>query len=455
MKAWKPENLDNKRILVAGLGITGVECVRFLLNHGAKVFGYDDAEKTILSRRLPADVAQGLEDISNRVDEKMIESLDMIVLSPGIPLTKPFIRRAKAEGMEVIGEIELACRFIKKPIVAVTGTNGKSTTVEITSHILQKSGFSAPAVGNVGIPLISFVDKQESVDVFVVEISSYQLESTVDFKPEIAALLNISEDHLERHGDFKNYMESKFRIFRNQTKEDWAIIFRDDESLWRSTEKIRAKKLGFGTGKRKEEGAWLVDHKIEVLLPDGREGTADLRNFPVPGRHNALNAAAALLAGAVCGAQLDSMARAFSSFTPGEHRLELVAVRNRVRFYNDSKATNADAVAKALQTVEGPIILLMGGLAKKSGYSILKPMMAEKVKLLITFGDASQYFYRLFKDSVRAVEAGSIDEAFSIAVKESREGDAVLLSPGGSSFDAFDNYKERGSYFKKLVKTQR
>lgn len=376
---------------------------------------------------------------------------DLIVLSPGVDPNIEPVQEALKKGIPVISEIELAYHFLKAPLIAITGTNGKTTTTLLTGEMLKEEGKRVGIGGNVGEPLILFADGKEPWEVLVVEISSFQLERIEKFRPRCAVLLNITEDHLDRYPNYNAYIQAKLRIFENQTIEDWAILNRDDPVVMSSLDKIFGKKLFFTMGKAIEEGAFSNGEEIFLRIHSIEERYS-LKETPLKGVHNIENMMAAILAARLFGCSPRTIQNVLKRFQGLEHRLEFVREIGGVRFYNDSKGTNVGSVVKSLQSFSEPVILIAGGKDKKTDLSPLKDLIQKRVKRLILIGEARERMAQELGSFTETIKAESLEEAVTLAYQTSKPGDVVLLSPACSSFDMFKDYRERGNIFKELVR---
>lgn len=441
--------LFGKKILVVGIAKTGLACVRFLKSKGAIVttseIKKEDEMKDIIEELKDLDIM--MEWGGHRTETFL--SQDMIVVSPGVDLNIEPIRQAMKKGIKVISEIELAYHFIDSPIIAITGTNGKTTTTTLLGEILREDGKKVGVGGNVGEPLILFTDGNRW-EVLVVEISSFQLEAIEKFRPNISILLNITEDHLDRYERYLDYIEAKKRIFMNQGPDDIAILNYDDPVVIESSRGINSKKVFFSLKKRLEEGAFSDGEYIYLKLY-GNEEVFPLKKTNLKGIHNVENMMAALLGAKIFGCKSETIKTVLSRFKGLEHRLEFVSEINGIKFYNDSKGTNVGSVVKSIQSFSEPLILIAGGRDKRGDLSPLKDLIKKKVKSLILIGEARERMAKELGDLTETFIANSLEEAVNIAFKGAERGDVVLLSPGCSSFDMFRDYKERGMVFKDLV----
>ncbi len=447
--------VKNKKFLVVGLGISGIETARFLIKRKADVTITDISEEADLASYAPAarEMNISLELGKHRI-KTFLES-DVIVVSPGVPLTIDPIVKAIQEGVPVIGEIELASRFIREPIVAVTGTNGKTTTTELIGKMLESSGLQVFVGGNIGNPLISYVSNKNRADVLVVELSSFQLDTVTSFRPKVGVLLNITEDHLDRYPDFKAYAKSKGRIFENQEKDDFAVINGSDSAVLSVTKNIKSDLLYFNHTGEYKKGANINCNKIVFTISPESHETLDIMSIPIPGRHNIENTSAAALSCLAAGGTFTGIEAALKQFKGLSHRLEYVDTVNGVRYFDDSKATNVDAVVRAIESFNENIVLIMGGRGKGGNYNLLHDLIKNRVKKLIVMGEAADEILNSIGKITAAEAVSSMKEAVSAAHKTAVSGDIVLLSPACASFDMYSSYAERGNIFCKEVEKLR
>ena len=451
--------LADKHITVVGLGRTGMALARFLNRRGAKVVATDMAAEKDLGPQVQELRQMNIPLEAGGHNPGTFQAADLIVLSPGVPHTIAPVARARESGTAVMGEIELASRFIKEPIVAVTGTNGKTTTTELLGDMLKRSGQNVFVGGNIGNPLIGYVDEGRKADVVVAEISSFQLDTIERFRAQIAVLLNITIDHLDRYPDFEAYAASKMRIFENQQTDDIAILNSSDPLVRSLTKGLENKKLMYPRPGDAEDGALINGSRIRFHINDpGPLNTSgpdqwalDLSSINLRGRHNLENACAAGLAAFVAGARPESIQEALNRFHGGAHRLEYLETIDEIEFYNDSKATNVDAVIRAVQCFSKPLVLIMGGLDKGSDFSPLRGILPRHIKHLIVLGSAAGIIEAALGDLVPTTTAASMAEAVKHARKAAAPGEVVLLSPGCASFDMYDNYAQRGDDYRQQV----
>lgn len=446
-------DLKGKKVLVVGLGKTGVSTVCFLARRGAKVAVTD--EKPISGLKwAKAEIGDYFKNLEFReYDKSAGHGVDLIVPSPGVPPHNSILSEAIEKNIPILSEIELAWRFLKTPTIAVTGTNGKTTTTTMTGNIFIKEGKNVFVGGNIGFPLIGYVDGTQDAEYAVVEISSFQLQWIRHFRPFISVLLNITSDHIDYHGSFEAYRAAKEKIFENQTHSDHAIINADDPSSNPLAQKIPAQIHMFSSVRRLNEGIFIDDTKLLCKLESlGINEAYPLDMIKIPGRHNIENIMASIIAARLCGCSFDVVKSAIEDFKGIPHRIEFVCEKKGVRFYDDSKATNPGAVARAIEAFSQPLILLMGGRDKESDFSPLSSLINEKVKELILFGEARDRINQFIGGIVETSQFASLKEAAKEAYYRASSGDVVLLSPGCASFDEFSDYRERGRFFKDAVK---
>ncbi|HXG50095.1 MAG TPA: UDP-N-acetylmuramoyl-L-alanine--D-glutamate ligase [candidate division Zixibacteria bacterium] len=439
--------LKNKKIMVVGLARTGLETARFLARKGADV--------VVSDRRGADELAEGIRGLAGLPvryrlggeDPAWIKGLDLVVPSPGVAADNPLLVAAARRGVEVLSEIELASRFIAAPLVAVTGTNGKSTTTTLIGEMLERDGRKVFVGGNIGAPLIGFVEGEWEAG--VVEVSSFQLEWVREFRPRVAVLLNVTEDHLDRYPDFDAYRRAKERIFAAQGPGDTAVLNRDDPRVWEMRRRIRAAVVSIGFGEV-AEGLFPGPCGIVRRSPCGEEAYS-LARVKIHGVHNVENMMGAVAAARALGVGRAAVQQTLESFPGLEHRLEFVCEKNGVRYYNDSKGTNVGAAAKSLASFRGPVILIAGGVDKGGDYGVLAGEIRQKVKRLVLFGAARELIAASLGALTETVLVDSLEQAVRDAAAHACAGDVVLLSPACSSFDMFRNYAERGKAFKDLV----
>lgn len=444
-------DLKEKKVVVVGLKKTGVALCEFLAKRGARVVATDQSDEKALSPFI--DKIRRLE-ISMELGEhrkRTFETADLVILSPGVPHTIAPIAAALAKNIPVMGEIELAYRFISTPIVAVTGTNGKTTVTELLGNMFRCSGKKTFVGGNIGNPLIGYVDQEETADVVVAEVSSFQLDTISSFRPDVGILLNITDDHLDRYENFDAYAASKMRLFSNQTKTDFAVLNSADPVVKPLLSGIRAKMLNFSSAGPSEYGAMINGTFIECRIPDLPIHRLDIKDGHLIGDHNTENISAACLGALAAGCSIEGIRDAIRRFKGLAHRLEYVDTVGGVAFYDDSKATNVDAVIKAIDTFDSPIVLIMGGRDKGGNFHLLKNCIRRRVKQLIVMGEAKTVISSVLERQVTTTEAAGMADAVEKAAAAAESGDVVLLAPGCASFDMYDSYAHRGDVFKNAV----
>jgi UDP-N-acetylmuramoylalanine--D-glutamate ligase len=448
--------LKNKRVLVVGLGRSGVAAATFLQEQGARVIVSDTKTESQLQNEISLLLDRGISIETGRHGERTFRDQDLIVVSPGVPSDQPQLQQARTLGIPVIGEVELACRFLKGRIIAITGSNGKTTTTTLAGEILANSGKKTLVGGNIGTPVISLAG-QSSADGFdVLEISSFQLETIQQFKPNIAVVLNITPDHLDRHRTFQAYVEAKARIFENQQPADFGLLNADDPTCVGLKSKVKGTLYWFSRKQRVESGASVAhdanDNAQIIFRANGQETPVlSLSDIQLKGAHNLENVLAAVCIGMIAGCAPQQVRKAVMEFRGVEHRLELAATIQGVAFYNDSKATNVDATIKALESFPGNIHLILGGKDKGSDYTVLNPLLRERAKRAYLIGAAAEKIGAQIQGSTPIVYSGTLERAVRQAFDAAASGDVVLLAPACASFDQFENYEHRGRAFKELV----
>ncbi|MBP1708245.1 MAG: murD [Deltaproteobacteria bacterium] len=437
------------KVLVVGLAKTGLATAKFLKAQGSIVSTTEERSREQMKAALQelegSDIAM---EWGGHGKETFLRQ-DLIVVSPGVDLAIKPIQEAMKKGVRIISEIELACRFIEAPIVAVTGTNGKTTTTVLIGELLKESGKRVGVGGNVGEPLILFADRRNSWEVVVAEISSFQLEAIETFRPRIAVLLNVTEDHLDRYAQYADYIQAKARIFENMTSEDVAILNRDDPIVMTLAENIAARKIFFSLKERLNEGAFSNGKNIKLRLAG--EEDYSLASARLKGVHNVENMMAAITAARLSGCSKKAVETVLNRFEGLEHRVEFVREIDGVRYYNDSKGTNVGSVVKSLQGFSDPVILIAGGKDKNGDLAPLKEWVQQRVTRLILIGEAKERMARELGGLTDTILAPTLEEAVLLAHRSAKRGEVVLLSPACSSFDMFKDYKERGKVFKEAV----
>jgi UDP-N-acetylmuramoylalanine--D-glutamate ligase len=447
--------LSNKRVLVVGLGKSGVASALFLKKHGARVTVSDTKSGDELRNEIPALLDHGITVETGGHGERTFREQDLIVVSPGVPVDAPLLRQARSLGEAVIGEIELASQFLPGPIVAITGSNGKTTTTTLAGEILAKAGLSTLVGGNIGTPAIALAERAKADTAIVLEVSSFQLETIQTFRPKIAVVLNLTPDHLDRHKTFEVYVEAKARIFENQRGDDFAVLNEDDPACAKLERRTRAQVYWFSRQKEVKQGAWV--RAGSILFRDGvkQQEIMLVSEVPLKGAHNLENVLAAVCCGALLGGAPEKIRQAVREFKAVEHRLEFVASIRGVDYYNDSKATNVDATIKALESFPGNIHLILGGKDKGSDYSVLNDLLRQRVKAVYTIGAAAEKIEAQVippkNGGPEILHAETLENAIRKANAVAEPGDVVLLAPACASFDQFKSYEHRGRMFKELV----
>jgi UDP-N-acetylmuramoylalanine--D-glutamate ligase len=443
-------DLAGKRVLVVGLARTGIVASLFGVGYGATVTATDNRPESELGDAPAKLRAAGVKLALGAHDPALFLEQDLIVVSPGVSANLAPLELARTRGIRVWSEIELAWRFLRGKLVAITGSNGKTTTTSLVAHILKTAGITTQVGGNIGTPLLALAETSTDSTVTVAEISSFQLETIEAFRPEIGVLLNLTPDHLDRHASFDDYARAKMRMFEYQLERDAAVLNADDPEV---TRRMPSKPhiFWFSRQKRVAAGAFLLDGQI-VFRREGTETPLARRDeIPLKGEHNVENVLAACAAAYLAGADPAAIASGVKSFQGVEHRLEFVGEISGVAFYNDSKATNVDATLKAIEAFPGPLLVILGGKDKGSPYTPLCELLRQRARLTILIGAAADKIASDLGDAVEIAQAGTLDRAVELAMKNARPGDTVLLAPACSSFDQFENYEHRGRVFKQLV----
>jgi UDP-N-acetylmuramoylalanine--D-glutamate ligase len=448
--------LKDKRVLVVGLGKSGVASALFLKAHGARVTVSDTKSGDELRNEIPALLDHGITVETGGHGERTFRGQDLIVVSPGVPVDAPLLVQARAMGEAVIGEIELAAQFLPGPIVAITGSNGKTTTTTLTGEILTAGGLPTLVGGNIGTPSISLTERAKPESVIVLEVSSFQLETIQTFRPKVAVVLNVTPDHLDRHRTFEAYVDAKARIFENQRGDDFAVLNEDDPTCVTMAARTRAQVFWFSRQKEVKQGAWVREGKILFRDAGQQRDIMLVSEIPLKGAHNLENVLAAVCAGALMGCAPEKIRQAVRDFKAVEHRLEFVATIRGVDYYNDSKATNVDATIKALESFPANIHLILGGKDKGSDYSVLNDLLRQRVKRVYTIGAAAAKIESQIVSpkggGAEVVHAETLENALRKANAVAQPGDVVLLAPACASFDQFKNYEQRGQVFKQIVR---
>lgn len=439
--------LRGKTILVLGLKRTGVSVARFVASQGGMVRVADRQGAEAFAKELESLASVPLDLRLGRDNAEVLAGVDLVVPSPGVPADASLLREAGKRGIPIWSEIELAFRFLSCPLLAVTGTNGKSTTTTLLGEMVRRDGKQVFIGGNLGTPLIDALAGR--YDAAVAEISSFQLEWVERFRPQIGVFLNLTEDHLERHKSFAVYGMTKRALLASQRPTDWAVVNREDPAVWSLAHGLPGRIFPFGW-RPVAEGAWVENEMLHIRC-NTQEVVFSLDRLQLYGRHNVENVMAAASAALLWGIAPETISSVLASFKGLPHRLEFVAEKNGVRYFDDSKGTNVGAVVQSLASFSGPVILLAGGVDKRGDYSPLRSLIREKVKLLIVFGQARELMRKVLGDETRTVLVDTLARAVREAAASAVPGDTVLLSPACASFDQFDNYVHRGNVFQACV----
>lgn len=445
-------NLKNKKVMVIGLRRSGVAAAKFLVKQGAIVTVNDKAEASGFAAEIEALKGFDLRFVFGRHDMPDFTGSDLIVISPGIPLDIPPLEAARNSKVEIIGELELAARFINIPMIGITGTNGKSTVTTLTGLMLQESGKDVFVGGNIGNPLINLAGNDLGKDAAVVEMSSFQLESIDKFRPRVGVMMNITPDHLDRYHGMKAYIEAKARIWKNMTADDWAVVNAGCSLSLESLKGAKCRVLYFNVEAIPEQSprAYL-DKRTLVIEYGGKTERIDASGIKIAGLHNLENAIASAAAALIAGAHAQGIKKAIDTYAGLPHRTEFVRELNGVKYYDDSKGTNIGAMQKSLAGFDSPIVLIAGGLDKAGDFTALRQLVKERVKAIVLIGSAAKKIYDALGDVVPTHNASDMQDA----VRKSRDlaaaGEVVLLSPGCASFDMFRDYNHRGEVFKEAV----
>ncbi|HUZ04092.1 MAG TPA: UDP-N-acetylmuramoyl-L-alanine--D-glutamate ligase [Acidobacteriaceae bacterium] len=445
--------MKGKRVLVVGLGRSGLASALFLRKQGAQVTVSDVRSAETLAKEIPALLDAGIMVEAGGHGLLTFRRQDLIVVSPGVPLDTPELVQVRSYGVSILGELELAARFLQGPVLAISGSNGKTTTTALCGEILRATGSPVQVGGNIGVPVVSLLEQSSPEHWNVLEVSSFQLETVIDFHPRIAVLLNITPDHLDRHGSMQNYIAAKERIFANQTIEDWLVLNADDEHTQHAAARAKSQIFWFSAKRAARQGAFVYQDAIVFRASEQAaiEPILPLNEIRLKGAHNVENVLAAVCAARLAGVPAEMIRSAVAGFHAVEHRLEFVANMRGVDYYNDSKATNVDAAAKAIASFAGGIHLILGGKDKNSDYTLLRPLLSERVRAVYTIGAAAEKIERQIGGATTLHACGTLERAVEAASAQAKSGDIVLLAPACSSFDQFENYEHRGRVFKQRV----
>ena len=441
-----------KKIAVLGMARSGIAAAKLASKLGAKVILSDAKTREQLKDKINQLKDKKIVIETDGHSEKVLKGADFIILSPGIPGDIGILKTAFRLGIPVLSEVEMAYQLLKAPLVAITGTNGKTTTTTLIGEIIKNSGREVRVAGNIGTPLTSIVDKVSADGLVVAEISSFQLETIDKFKPWISLILNITPDHLDRYRNMEEYIRAKKRVFENQDAGDFLILNADDALAGKMAKEAGGKVVFFSRRKELKRGVFVKNNKIVSVLDEVKNFSCPVDTIKLPGPHNLENVLAAVAAGLLCKVNHNSLRKTIATFRGVEHRLELVAEIEGIRFINDSKGTNVDSTLRALESFAEPIILIAGGRDKGSPYLPLKDPVVQKVKALVLLGEAAPRIKRELGDYSRVYMVKDLRQAVETSAGLAVKGDIVLLSPACSSYDMFNNYEERGREFKKFVR---
>jgi len=446
--------LSGSKVLIIGAARSGIAAARFLLAHGAVVALTDQKPIEKWTPEALALKESGVGLLPGEPPGWLLDQLDLVIVSPGVPTNIIPIRYAERAGAEVIGEVELAARYLKGRIIAITGSNGKTTTTSLIGELLCDAGLVVQVGGNIGKALISMVETSRDDGWTVAELSSFQLETIKMFHPSIAVVLNVTPNHMDRYETFTDYAAAKHRMFMNQTAHDVAVLNADDPTVSSWASGLRAKVMNFSVRKELHGGVFLRGRELVFRAAEGEQVLLRVDEMKLRGLHNVENIAAAFAAGIAAGAGIDSMNSTAKRFDPVEHRLEFVAEIEGVKFYNDSKATSVDATLKALEAFEqepGKVVLILGGKGKKAPYAPLESLVSGKVRKLVLIGEDAETIATELGPSAAFERASDMRDAVARSFKSAEKGDVVLLAPACASFDMFESFEHRGKVFKAEV----
>ena len=452
-------DFKDKKVLVFGSGISGIGACELLEKSGATVILFDGNEKLheeAIRMKLPS--ASKAQILIGQISDEQLKELDLVVLSPGVPTDLPVVEKMKAAGIRIWGEVELAYENAKGDVLAITGTNGKTTTTSLLGEIMKCWKESVYVVGNIGNPYTQAAPKMTEESVTVAEISSFQLETIDQFHPKVSAILNITPDHLNRHHTMEEYIRVKELITKNQTSEDTCVLNYEDPILRAFGENLQIRVLFFSSERKLKQGLYLEDETIWYADESQKLAICKTQDLNIVGKHNYENVMAAAGMALSYGVPLEKIQEAVKAFQAVEHRIEFVTEKSGVVYYNDSKGTNPDAAMQAIKAMPGPTLLIAGGYDKHIPYEPLGPVINDKVKLLILLGDTAPKIEKAVKeasnydaDEIEIVNVTNMEEAVAVARERSTKGDIVSLSPASASFGLYKNFEERGNHFKSIV----
>lgn len=444
-------DVNRKKVVVLGAARSGLSCARLLYKKGARVIVSDMKNTPEFLHALSSLEQAGIETVTGGHPLSLLKAADLLVISPGIPSDIPIVLQARKKNIPIWSEVEVAFRFLPCPLIAVSGTNGKTTTTSLLGEIFRKSGRKTFVCGNIGLPISEIAQKATPAAFVVAEISSFQLENISSFKPYISVMLNITPDHLDRYRSFAFYRKAKKNMYLCQDEHDYAVLNYDDSEVRALKKGMAARSIYFSRKKKLSSGVWVDRETIWSGFGDKKESVIPVQKLALPGPHNLENTLAAVACAKIAGIGNSDIVSVLTTFTGVEHRLELVRILGKVRFINDSKATNVDSVVKALESFADAIILIAGGRDKGSPYYPLKKLVQKKVKALITLGEAAEKIVAQLGDVTSTYQVDTLRDAVRLGAQLARPGYIVLLSPACASFDMFKNYEQRGKLFKKYV----
>jgi UDP-N-acetylmuramoylalanine--D-glutamate ligase len=450
-------NYQGETVLVVGAGKSGLASSRFLLHRGARVILTDIKSGEALKAEIAplCDLAATSGELVLELGEHRSESFarcNLVVVSPGIPLSLPYFEISRKAGIPVIAEIELAYRHLKGKVIGITGSNGKTTTTTLVSDLLTGAGMKGHAAGNIGTPLISFAVDSSPEDFFAVELSSFQLEGIERFRPFIGSILNLTPDHMDRYSGIENYIAAKQRLFMNQEETDFAVLNSDDPRTAAMSTATKAQPVLFSRRHMPEHGAFVRDDRVIFRDETGEKDLFPVSAIALKGAHNLENVLAACAMAILAGVPPQSLDASVRRFKGVEHRIEWVSELDGIQYFNDSKATNIDATIKSIEAFSGNILLILGGRDKAGDFTALRSLVRARVKHIVLIGEAAEKIRKALSGVVDMSEAQSMEEAVSICRNLARRGDTVLLAPACASFDMFQNYEHRGRVFKEAVR---
>ena len=441
----------NKKISIIGAVRSGIGAAKLVKKLGGIPFVSDMNDELRLKDSIAELKKEGIEFETGKHSERVF-NCDLMIVSPGVPNNAPVVIKAKGMNIGLISEVELAYRFCKGKIIAITGTNGKTTTTSLCGHVFNQSGQNTFVAGNIGLAFSEIALDVLENEFVALEVSSFQLDMIDEFKPKIAMILNITPDHLNRYENkVENYASSKQKIYENQDKNDYLVLNKDNGEVLKYLNDHKSKSFYFSLNEEVENGCFKKDDKIHFRLNSKEEFSCRVSDVKIKGEHNLANAMAVICAAKICKLDNARIIKALQTFEGVEHRLELVREIDGVKFINDSKATNVDSVWYALRSFNEPIFLILGGQDKGNNYEQIKALVLERVKKIYAIGSSADKVFNFFHKSVKVEIKKSLEEVVTSAINETRSGDVVLLSPACASFDMFDNYEHRGRVFKEAV----